>query len=129
MSVRSEIETRLLAFSAARAVPVALDNTPFEKPSSGNYLQIFFLDPVTVNSDVAAERERETGIFQIDVCVPQGKGTAAGTALADGVKALFPVLPKTGTVSIERPPQVSAFRNRTDGFSVCHMSFSYRQER
>lgn len=129
MSVRSEIETRLLAFAASQSIPVALDNVGFNKPDTGSYLQIFFLDPVTINPDVAAERERETGVFQIDVCVRQGTGTKVGTALAEGVKSLFAVLPKMGTVSIERPAQVSAFRNRTDGFSVSHVSFSYRQER
>lgn len=131
MSIRSEIETTLLTWAAAQtpAIPVSVEGVPFTKPTSGGYLQIFFLDPTVINPDVAAERERETGVFQVDVCVPAGTGTKAGTALADSVKALFPVVPKTGTVSIERPPQKSAFRPRTDGFLVCHVSVSYRQER
>lgn len=130
MSIRSEIEARLLAWAAAQSpqIPVALENVAFTKPSVA-YVQIFFLDPFTIHPDVACERERETGVFQVDVCVPQGTGTAAGEMLAKSVQALYPVLPKRGTVSIERPPQKSAFRNRTDGFSVCHVSVSYRQER
>jgi hypothetical protein len=131
MSIRSEIESRLLAWADAQTpkVPVALEGVGFTKPATGGYVSIFFLDPMIVNPDVAAERERETGIFQIDVCLPSGTGTKACEDLASSVRALFPVLPKRGTVSIESPPQKSAFRPRTDGYLVCHVSVSYRQER
>jgi hypothetical protein len=73
MSIRSEIESRLLAWAKAQSpeVPVALENVPFTKPSTGAYVQIFFLDPYTVHPDVACERERETGVFQVDVCGPR----------------------------------------------------------
>jgi hypothetical protein len=131
MSIRSEVEKRLLTWAKAQVppVPVSVENVPFTKPTAGGYLKIFFLDAATVNSDVAAKGERETGVFQVDVCVPEGTGVLARDALVASVKALFPVLPKTGTVSIERPPHKSMGSNRIDGFSVVYLSFSYRQER
>jgi hypothetical protein len=131
MSVRTEVETKLATWAAAQTpvVPVSYENVPFTKPTATAWLQIFFLDAITVNPDVAASGERETGIFQINVCTPENKGTKERDALVTAMKGLFPVLPKTGTVSFERPPTVSNGYNRTDGFFVTPMSFSYRQER
>ncbi len=131
MSVRTEIETRLATWAAAQSpiMPVSYESVAFIKPTASAWLQIFFLDAINVNPDVAAERERETGVFQINICVPQNKGTKERDALVTALKSLFPVLPKTGTVSIERPPAVSNGLNRTDGFYVTPLSFSYRQER
>jgi hypothetical protein len=131
MSLRTEIESKLDAWAASQVppIPVAYENKDFAKPTTGSYLQIFFLTPAVVNPDVAAERERETGIFQINICVPQNTGSKKATDLIAALRALFPVLPKTGTVSIERPANVSGGFNRTDGFFVTPVSFSYRQER
>lgn len=132
MTIRSEIESRLLAWAAAQnpPIPVALENVSFTKPGAGkSYLQVFFLNSATVNTDVSATGERETGIVQINCCVPQGTGAGAGDNLAESIKSLFPVLPKTGTVSIERPAQTSAAIMRDDGYRVIPVSISYRVER
>ena len=129
MTVRSEVETTLKTWADAQVppVPIAFENKAFNKPVSGPYLAVFFLDTVTVNAEVSAATERETGVFQIDVCSRTGVGTKECEALRDSVVALFPVLPKTGAYSVERPPQKSAFRPRDDGFLVSHISVSYRR--
>lgn len=131
MSIRTEIESKLAVWAGAQVppVPVSYENVPFEKPTAAPYLQIFFLASATVNRDLAAVGERETGIFQINICVPQNTGSKKTADMAAALGALFPVLPKTGTVSIERPANVSSGFNRTDGYFVTPVSFSYRQER
>lgn len=133
MTIRSELEKRLILWSNAQVPPitVALENVSFTKPPSdtGKYFEIFFLPTATINPNVSATREREYGILQINICVPQNNGSRMGDELAASVKALFPVLPKTGTVSIERPPNISQGIPREDGFWVVPISISYRQER
>lgn len=129
MSVRSDIETRLRTWAAEQTpkLPVEFENVAFNKPTTTGYLQIFFLVKDTVNADVSAESERETGMFQINVCMLQGKGTKDTETAIEGLKAAFPVLPKTNPVSIERPPTQSGGYNRDDGFYITALTFSYRR--
>lgn len=131
MTIRSELEARIITWADAQSpkIPVALENVSFTKPTIGGYLETFFLASVTVNPDVEASRERETGILQVNCCVPQGNGTKAANELVAAIITLFPVLPKTGTVSIEHPPQKSNGLPRDDGFWIVPISISYRQER
>lgn len=105
MSTRSEIEKRLSDWAKAQVppIPVAFQNVRFTKPTSGPYFEIFMLGDNSVNRDVAAKGVRTTGMFQINCYAPVGTGMAQVEALANNVVTLFPVLPKTGTVSIEAP--------------------------
>jgi hypothetical protein len=128
MNIQAAIEAPLLTWAAAQSppIPVAIENKAFTKPATGPYLKLFLLGAVTVNPDVSAEKERTTGIFQIDVCTPQGVGTKLEQTLVAAIKALYPVLPKTPPVSIERPASEATGRNSDDGFRVKYVSFSYR---
>lgn len=105
MSARKEIEKRLLQWAAGQAppVPVAIEGSKFTKPLSGPYLEITFLAGNKKNRNLAADGVRESGYFQIDCYAPFGKGMGEAEALAESMGTLFPVLPKTGTVSIEEP--------------------------
>ena len=129
MTVRSEVETTLKIWADAQVppVPISMENKAFTKPTTGSYLAVYFLDTFTASAEVSAATERETGVFQIDVCTRTGVGTKECEALRNSVIALFPVLPKTGAYSVERPPQKSAFRPRDDGFLVSHVSVSFRR--
>lgn len=131
MSIRSEIESKLYAWAKSQAppIPVAFENVAFSKPLTGAWLEIFFLNSVITNPTVDAERETERGIFQINCCTPQGVGLKDMSTLVASVSQLFPVVPKAGTVSIERPPQQARAIVRSDGFLVTPISVSYRQER
>ena len=131
MSLKTELQKRVTDFATAQNIPVALPNVPFTKPSitTGRFLEIIFLSSVTINPDIGAISERETGIMQVNVCVPLGQGAGAGDTLATSIKGLFPVVPKTGTVSVEQPPNIAQAITREDGWRVIPISISYRQER
>jgi hypothetical protein len=131
MSIKTELQKRVTDFATAQSIPVALPNVPFTKPSisTGKFLEVIFLGSVTINPDIGAVSERETGVMQINVCVPLGQGDGIGDSLAANIKNLFPVVPKTGTVSIERPANIAQSITREDGWRVIPISISYRQER
>lgn len=132
MTIRSELETILLNWANTQPVriPVAFENVPFDKPASNvSYLEVMWLTSIVKLTDVGATRERETGIMQVNCCVPLGTGAKIGDDLAQAIKDLFPVIPKIGTVSIERPANSARAITREDGFRVIPVSVSYRQER
>lgn len=105
MSTRSEIESRILTWAGSQVppIPVSIENVSFTKPTSGKYLEVFLLGHNNINPNVAADRTRSYGIFQVNCYAPAGRGMGEVEALRDNIVALFPVLPKTGTVSIEAP--------------------------
>lgn len=132
MSIRSEIETRLAAWANAQSpkIPVAYENVSFATPVTGSYLEVYMLDGSSRNRGVDAVGVRHTGMFQINCYVPLGGGTtgmAAVEALADAVVALYPVLPKTGTVSVEGPLNASRAMP-VDGFMCIPVRGRYRVE-
>lgn len=130
MSVQSEIEGKLIAWATGQGFKVALENVPFVKPTTGEaYLELDWLGSLTRNQVLAATKEREIGMFQICVCTKSGKGKKKLNEIITGIKVLFPVLPKTGTVSIERPVQVAQGITRDDGWYATPLTISFRQER
>lgn len=127
MSVRSELEGRLATFATAQNIPVSWEGVPFTPPSSGPYLQAVMLASATKNSTVDATRTRTTGNFQINVVGFDGLGSKQVEDLATLVVALYPVMPKAGTVSIESPPQTGAAILLT-GKRIIPITIAYRQE-
>lgn len=130
MSIRSELETKIAAYAASLspALPVAYEGVPFTPPTNGSgYLQPFLLANTVTNVTTDGKRLRTRGNFQINCWVPDGTGSKKVEDLANAVAALYPTLPKTGTVSIESPPQTSAaFTNAS--WRVITVTVSYRQE-
>lgn len=129
MSIRSEIESRLATWASAQTpkIPVAYENVSFVKPSTGQYLEVYMLQSTAVNNGVDAEGVRHTGMFQINCYSPLNGGMAAVEALAATVVALYPVVPKTGTVSIEAPLNASQAMP-LDGFMCIPVRGRYRVE-
>jgi len=129
MSARSEIETRVLTWAEAQVppIPVSIENTNFVKPTSGKYLEVFLLGDNNINPNLAADRIRTYGILQINCYAPAGKGMGEVEALSNNMVALFPVLPKTGTVSIEAPLSMSG-SSVIDGCVFIPVRGNYRIE-
>lgn len=105
MTLRTEIETRLKTWADAQvpAIPISYQNVKFVKPLTGSYLEIIFLTDHRINRDLSANNTRQTGMFQINCCSPLNTGMSQAEAIATSIVSLFPVLPKTGIVSIESP--------------------------
>ena len=128
--IRSELETRLAAFAAAQSppLPVAWEGIPFTKPTTGGYLEPFLISASTVNPDVAAKRSREVGVFQVNIYFPDGTGSAPCSNVAIALISAFPVVPKTGLVSIEQTPNAARALLDTSGWRVVPVSIKYRYE-
>lgn len=105
MGLRSEIESRLASFAAAQVppIPIALENRKFTKPSGGYYLEVHFLNSTPISNNLSASGVRLYGFFQISCYGPLAEGTGAIEDLAQKIVDLYPVIPKVGTVSIEKP--------------------------
>lgn len=128
--IRQELETRLKAFADAQTPPVLLsyEAVPFIKPTNfAPFLQCFFIPSITLNTDVAGSHKRELGIFQVNVWCADGNGSATIEALAQGVIDAFPIIPKTGSVSIEQTPHMSA-AIIDNGWRIVPVTIRYRLE-
>jgi hypothetical protein len=130
MSIRSELELKLAAWASSQVppIPVAYEGVAFTKPTTGPWLQPTMLTSSTVNPTVEATRRRERGVFQINCYVRDGLGSAAVENLSNNIVNLYPVVPKTGTVSIEQTPQTAAAIVTQDGWRYIPVRVSYRQE-
>lgn len=129
MSIRSELETILSTWATTRSpkIKVSFEGVPFTKPTADSFVECYLIPANSVTPTVSAKRIRETGIFQIDIWCQDGKGSAVIDSLAEEIRALYPVIPKTGTVSIEQYPSVSqpfVF----NGWRVLSVLVHYRQE-
>lgn len=129
MSIRSELETRLKTWADAQSpkIPIAFEGVPFTKPPGTPFLQAYLMPAVTINPTVDGIRSREVGIFQVNCWVADGKGSAEAEALARNIINLFPLVPKTGTVSIEKTPSMAS-PLIDDGWRVVPVTITYRQE-
>lgn len=129
MSVRSEIESRINTWATAQVppIPIAIEGRSFTKPTTGPYLEVFLIGSNNINRNVAAEGTRTYGILQINCYAPANKGMGEVEALRDNMVALFPVLPKTGTVSIEAPLSWSG-SDVIDGYVCVPVRGNYRTE-
>lgn len=129
MSLRSEIETKLAAFAASQTppIPVAYENKKFTKPSDGFYMEVVFLNSKPISNNLSASGVRMYGKFQISCYGKLGVGMSSIEALAQSIVDLYPVIPKTGTVSIEQP--LSAGQGIVvDNFICIPITGNYRVE-
>lgn len=129
MSARSEIEKRLGNWARTQVppIPVAIEGVEFNKPESGPFLEVILLGEDRANRDLAAEGIRAYGMFQINCYSPANEGMGEVEELRDAVAALYPVLPKTGTVSIEKPLSWSG-GTVIDGYAFIPVRGNYRIE-
>lgn len=130
MSHRTELETKLATFAAAQNPPllVSYEGVPFTKPTSGLWLECYFLSGPTVTATVDASTNRERGMWVVNCWCDSGKGMGRLDTLVAQIVKLFPVLPKTGTVSIEQPGTSSRANVTQDGWICIQVSFPYRIE-
>lgn len=130
MGIRQELESRLAAFAAAQIPPlaVAYENVGFVKPINKPWLECFIIPAGTINPTADGERIRKRGTFQVNVWCPKSNGLKQVEEIAEKVVAAFPLLPKTGTVSIEQTPNTSRAIIDDSGFVIIPVSATWRYE-
>jgi hypothetical protein len=128
--IRAELETRLKTWAGSQPtkIPVAYEGVAFTKPTDGTYLEAFLLPSDVIDVDVAATRKRYIGIFHINCWARSGKGMGQVEQLAQSIIELFPVLPKTGLVSIESTPYAEKAILDDSGWLVVPVTVEYRYE-
>lgn len=128
--IRAELETRLKNWADAQTpkVPIAFQNAPFTKPTDGTFLEAFLIPSSTMNLEVSGKRKTLIGIFQVNCWAQRGKGMRTVEQLAQNVVNLFPILPKTGAVSIESTPNAESPIWDDSGWVIVPVSVRYRYE-
>jgi hypothetical protein len=88
--IRQAFETRLAAWAAAQTppIPVTFENHKF-KPPAGRYIRCWLLPAPTQSESLDGLHRLRSGIFQVDLCMPNGEGAGAATALAASLDAAF----------------------------------------
>lgn len=129
--VRAELETRLKTWAEAQSpkVPIAFENVPFTKPTDGVFVEAILIPNITLDANVAADRQTLMGIFQVNCWARSGKGMGEVERLANSIIGLYPILPKTGNVSIEKTPYVESSIQDTSGWVISPVTIMYRYEK
>ena len=130
---RQKLESRLDTFAAAYkpVLPVSYENVSFTRPTAGAgvmWLECYFVSGPTVTATVDATTNRERGTWVVNCWLASGGGMGKLDTLAAAVVKAFPVMPKTGTVSIEQPGSTSQAKLTNDGWICVSVSFPYRVE-
>lgn len=130
MTIRTELESPLIAYGLANNIKVAVEGVAFNATGVTEYLQITFSDKQIINPTLEFTRKRTRGFVQIDVKCPDGKGSKRVEELAEAVSSLYPPANKQAfsTVSIEGYPQISKARVTDTNFRVISVTVFYRQE-
>ena len=129
MTIRGDIESRLVTFAAAQTppIPVALEGTPFTRPLSGFWFELFFLPSTTTNVNISGKHIRQRGMVQINVWTQDGHGSGALEAMANNVAALYPVVPITQNTIITKYPATGVQRQDSQ-WRCIPVYVTYRQE-
>lgn len=74
----------------AFGLPVAMPNESFDPKDKTGYLALFLLRAPTVQAELGwVGCDSHTGIIQIDINYPQGKGDTLHAEMADSINAVF----------------------------------------
>ena len=128
--IRAVLETRLKAWADAQVpkIPVAFEGASFNKQSSGGFLQPIILPNGTINNDLSGKRKTHFGIFEVRCWYPSGSGMGQAEKLSNSIINLFPLLPKTGSVSVENTPYTEKPQIEESGWIVVPVLIFYRYE-
>jgi hypothetical protein len=130
--IRASFETRLKTWADAQTNPkvyISFQGVPFTKPVDGStFIECILVPNVTLNPTLDGARKTYYGIFQVNCWAPQGKGMRAVETLSQAIVDLFPLVPKTGGVSIEGTPSTRPALQDASGWVVVPVTIKYRYE-
>lgn len=91
--IRSLFQARLAAWAAARtpALRVAYENVDFSPNTDELYLKAYNLPAGTDSETLTSDHKRYTGLFQVTIVGPSGKGSGAVEGVVGELAALFPL--------------------------------------
>lgn len=128
-TIRAAFESRLKTWADAQSISIAFQNVSFQREVGIPFLEAILIPNVALNRDVAAQHERHLGFFQVNCWAPNGTGMGQAESMAESVKALFPVVPKIGSVSVESPPKIDhALLDQSGQWVIVPVLISYRYE-
>lgn len=129
--IRATLEGKLVQWANAQTpkVPIAFEGVAFQKPADGSpFLQPILLPNPTANKTVDGKRKTYTGLFQINCWAQSGKGMGQVEQLAQSVIGLYPMLPKVGSVSVEKTPAAEKSLPDDSGWLIVPVTVQYRME-
>lgn len=99
--IRAAFESRLAAWASAQVppIPVAYQNVAFAPPN-GRYARCWVLPAPTQSQTLDGLHRERKGVFQVDLLMPNGTGSAAANALAASLDAAFPVVLSQGAIKV-----------------------------
>ena len=127
--IRAELEGKLKTWADAQVprVPIAFEGVSFTKPTTGAFLEPLLIPNVTADN-LAGSRKTSLGIFEVRCWYPSGKGMGGVEQLTNSIINLFPLLPKTGVVSIENTPYAEHPQIDEAGWLIVPVLVFYRYE-
>lgn len=127
LAIRSELEQKLQAWGIENPdVDVVLEGESYIKADKP-FLESFLIPAPTRDVTVDGKRQRYLGLFQINVWIKDNLGTGLADRIVDSLVAYFPIVPKTGRVSVEKTPSASRYILE-DGYRVTPITIQYRYE-
>ena len=128
--IRSVLETQLKTWADSQTpkIPIAFEGNSFSKPTAGGFLEPTLLPNLTLNNDLSGQRKTYYGIFEVKCWYPRGKGMGAVEKLCSSIIDLFPLLPKTSSVSVEYTPHAEQPQFDDAGWIIVPVMIMYRHE-
>ena len=126
--IRKELEQRLEALAYRWSWLISWENAPFNTEAyDGTFIEAFIIPAATLNASLNGIRVRHLGIFHLNIWTRDGIGAGEAETILQRICDVFVVIPKTGNVSIEKPPYAgkSYFNN---GWRITPVTINYRSE-
>jgi hypothetical protein len=129
--IQAAIEGRLKTWAAAQTPPISINypNTGFKPAPQQKHLRGALLPADPLNPSVGGQYKHYHGIYQVDVCIPDGTGTGDATALTGALQVLFKcptTIVKDGiNVNILHTPATAPGASNGAGFYVVPVSIRY----
>lgn len=126
--IRAALDTRLMTL--AGSPPVAWQNEDFAPVVGQAYLEAWLLPARNQSANVRSSTTLHRGVYQVNVCYPDGDGTAPAETLGLQLQELFdpraaPLEFEGIRVRVTRKPDVGQPLDGRPGFFVVPVSITY----
>ncbi len=93
LKIRQIYEARLSAWATARvpALRIEVQNAVFVPVDGEIYLKAYMMPTGPYNDAIGGDHKVYTGVFQVSIVTPAGKGAGKAEGIVDELAALFPL--------------------------------------